>query len=66
MMLKTAKALKMASPERAYSVVTRARRALRAVRMLEGRIAEPEDWKIIHSKVDELEKALEAFGEEPA
>jgi hypothetical protein len=58
-MLKTAR---MASaPDHYHSALENARGGLQVIRKLAGRIEDPESWKTVNGRADELERVLESF-----
>ena len=58
-MLNTAQ---MASdPNHYHSALENARGGLQVIRKLAGRIEDPESWKTVNGRADELEKTLESF-----
>ena len=48
-------------PEHYRSALRRAGEGLVMIRRLSGRIEDPQAWKVIHERADELEKALASF-----
>ena len=44
------------------SELEKAQAALRTIRKFEGRIQDPAKWQEIHSRANELEEAIEKFG----
>ena len=51
--------------ENRNAALNNARAALDAIRHFEGRIADPNIWRTIHARADELETAILAFGAKP-
>jgi hypothetical protein len=62
-MLKTAEIA--SDPEVTRSALHHVNEGLLTIRKLSGRIEDPEAWKIVHERSDELERALESFKDHP-
>ena len=48
-------------PDHYHSALENARGGLQVIRKLAGKIEDPESWKTVNGRADELERALESF-----
>jgi hypothetical protein len=56
-------AVELASrPEHRHSALGHVGHALHTIRILQGRIEDPDWWNTIHDRAHELERALDSFG----